>query len=153
MLFKKSFWIVAAIAGLALVTAGCHAKIKDPAYMADYAVEKLTDKLDLTKDQQAKLEKIKVEVLAQHKEIKGERGQHFGLILDEFSKETLDTAKITAEMEAKQEKKSKHQAFMVEKLAEFHEILTPAQRTKLVEYLAEHKDKWGRHHGGHHGMF
>ena len=121
--------------------------------MADYAVKKLTDKLDLTKEQQVQLEKIKVEVVAQHKEMKGEKGQHFGLILDEFSKDTLDTTKLTAAMEAKQTKKSKHQAFMVEKLAEFHAILTPAQRTKLVEYLAEHKDKWGRHHGRHHGMF
>ncbi len=153
----KKLVIVAVIA--VLVTAGVifggeaimfHYYWSNPEKRAEWVVKKLTKTLDLNAEQQTKLNKIKDEVFARFEKFKSNR--------DAVRKEAATLIKsdnLTGEMvnrffDERKAKLEELRPFIVEKIVEFHNILTPAQRTKLAEKI----EKWNQcHHRWHHHLW
>jgi len=100
---------------------------------ANFFVKILIKKLALTPEQQAIANKIKDEIIAKRKENKDIRKK----IREEFNtriKSTnIDKDKLIKFLESFDEKRKEMRNFMLDKLIEFHKVLTPDQRTKFVD--------------------
>jgi periplasmic protein CpxP/Spy len=113
----------------------------EPEKRAEYIVNKLTKKLDLTKDQQEKVNKIKDEILARTKAIRNDR-----TVLREELASLIKSERLTKDMvnkfiDKRKSKMDEIRPFLVEKFIEFHNILTPEQRAKL----SEKTERWFYH--------
>ncbi|MDH5560607.1 MAG: Spy/CpxP family protein refolding chaperone [Deltaproteobacteria bacterium] len=116
-----------------------------------YFVEKMTKELDLTPDQVTKLEKLKVEFLANQSTHFQGRQAHHQAIMDQFRSDRIDIEQLKAQMQEHHLGQGQRMDFMLEKLQEFHLILTPDQRNKLADHMLE-RSNWGHGHG-HGGGF
>jgi len=111
---------------------------------AEWVVEKISEELELTAEQQKTLNGIKDEVLARHRELKELRS---GVISDVFS--TLDKESVTEDelnaMFAQREAKWKElREFAVAKFTQFHNSLTKEQKIKLKEKLEKFRKYRGK---------
>jgi Spy/CpxP family protein refolding chaperone len=137
---RKMFFSIVVMALLALVAA-CGHRPCTPEQRAERMVAHLTKKLDLSATQQQKLEGIKQEFLAKlaagravHEEVHNE-------LIAQLKKEQPDKQALDAVVAKCQQHANEMIAFFGAKLSEFHAILTPEQRAKLVQIIAEHHDK------------
>ena len=127
--------------------AGCrHCGRGDPRQRADKLVDKLQGKLDLTPDQTVQVRKLAHEIADT---LGAFRGMHEGLhgdFLAQLRAATVDTAALNDTLSRREARFHETRLFLVGKFAEFHALLTPAQREKLADYLEKHKR--GHCHGG-----
>lgn len=106
---------------------------------AAWFVEKITDELDLSADQQKTLNTIKSEVVAKQSEMKSVRE---GLMNDVFAimdKESVSEDELNAMFTEREAKLKELRQFAVAKYAQFHNSLTKEQKTKLKEKLEKYK--------------
>lgn len=137
------------VSGLILVAAalfagGCR-YYKSPEKRAEFVVKKITSELDLNDSQKEKLYKIKDEILSKRKELKLQGPRIPAEALAEFRQPTLDEKKINKSFELEMNKMTEMRTFMTKKAIEFHAVLTPEQRNKLVDLITEFQQKH-RHH-------
>ncbi|XDD50686.1 Spy/CpxP family protein refolding chaperone [Leptospira sp. WS92.C1] len=137
------------VSGLILIAAvlfagGCR-YYKSPEKRAEYVVKKITSELDLNDSQKTELNRIKDEVLSKRKELKLEGPRIPAEVLAQFRQPTLDEKKINKPFELEMNKMTEMRSFMTKKAIEFHAILTPEQRNKLVDLITEFQQKH-RHH-------
>src|SRR5208337_410898 len=107
----------------------------EPEKRAEYIVNKLTRKLDLTKDQQEKVNKIKDEILARTKNIRNDRAALREELTSLIKSEKLTKDMVDKFIDKRKSKMDEIRPFFVEKFIEFHNILTPEQRAKLADKL------------------
>ncbi len=115
---------------------GCIAKriiCKTPEKRAESIVKKLTKKLDLTKEQVDKVNQIKDEILERTKKYKDEREAMHNELLDLMKSDKLDRAKLESFVNKYEARMKELKPFFLDKIIEFHNILTPEQRNKIIE--------------------
>lgn len=146
---NKTYVLVAGavlVAFLGVFFSGCsrmHFCHPSPEKRADYFVKHITKELDLNNEQKARLNKIKDEVLAKFKEAKAEKADMHNKAVALIKQEKLDAATLDKFISEKEDKFKKIKPFMIEKIIEFHSMLTPEQKVKLVEEMEKiHK----KHH-------
>ncbi|TGM77599.1 periplasmic heavy metal sensor [Leptospira mtsangambouensis] len=134
---KKTFKIVATI-GLVSVMAfafgNCRGH-KDFEKRIEWVASKLTSKLDLDEAQKAKLETIKAELIAKHKEMKPKHESWAKEMATQIRAEKIDTKlldKMSIERETRHQEMRK---FFQSKLVEFHAVLKPEQREKFADLV------------------
>jgi len=93
--------------------------------------------LNLNQDQKKKLEEIKEDILAKHKECRGPREKLFNTILIEMVKDTIDLKNLDRSIEEAHGQMESMKPFMISKFSEFHAMLTPEQRVKFTEKIRE----------------
>ncbi len=146
---KTTLIATAFVAGLALLASGCGWHKKDPAQKAEYIAKKLAKKLDLSPEQRAKAQPL-VEALVQERQAwVGEGPKALGELRAQFEAGSFDAAALTKASEAREKKLAGSRALLVQKLAEFHAILTPEQRSKAAGYLAKAEQRWLKHSQRH----
>jgi len=106
-----------------------------PEKRAEYIINKLTRKLDLTKDQQEKVNKIKDEILTRTKTIRNDRAALREELTSLIKSEKLTKDMVDKFIDKRKSKMDEIRPFFVEKFIEFHNILTPEQRAKLADKL------------------
>lgn len=106
---------------------------------ADWMVKKLSKKLNLTADQKAVVERLKGEVLEKSKTLKEIRSGGYDEIIMQFEAARFDVEKAGAALDAHEAGMKELKTFAINKLAEFHAILTPDQRAILVKKMKKHK--------------
>jgi periplasmic protein CpxP/Spy len=113
-------------------------------------VEKIANKiskhLDLNDKQKVELERIKKEIIEKKKSLREKspnesREQLIGMIRTE----KMDLAKAKATMDISYANRKEMGDFMIEKLVEFHAILTPEQRTKFADKMESFSKKMKRY--------
>jgi protein CpxP len=111
-----------------------------PGLMLDGMKARMIDDLELTPDQVESIEAIIEEIKDEIPDIR----KHHQEIHEEFSRQfvgnTFDQESIKATLEKKLVELRPMTDFMISKVAEFHEILTPEQREKLVQHMKEIKE-------------
>ncbi len=130
--------IIAGIAAIGIFSGGCARQrfaCKSPEKRAEFIVKKLTNNLDLTKEQVEKLNKIKDEILARTKDFKNERKASYNEALALIKSEKLDKSSLTSLIGKREQKWNELKPFLVEKFIEFHGMLTPEQKNKLAEKM------------------
>ena len=108
-----------------------------PERKAKFLVKMLTHKLDLTEKQQKRVNKIKNEILAKRKEFKGVRQEILNGVLSQIKKPKVNEATLNQLLASKEVHLKTMRKFLVSKFAEFHSILTPAQKVKLAKGIKE----------------
>ena len=106
---------------------------------AERMVKIISKKLDLTDAQKAGLDKIKDSILAKQKEMEenAERAKSMEEIAGIIKSDKIDRAGLIKLIEAKEAQVKGMRDFMIDKLIEFHALLTPEQRQKLAEKISE----------------
>lgn len=113
-------------------------KHKSPEERAEWMTKRVTKELDLNDPQKQTLAKIKDELLAKYKADKPARDALFQEMTALVQAESIDKAKL-------QDLKKRHVAqreaienLFLDKVVEFHKVLTPEQRTKAAKSLEKH---------------
>ncbi|TGN19682.1 Spy/CpxP family protein refolding chaperone [Leptospira idonii] len=107
----------------------------------EWVAGKLTSKLDLDDAQKAKLESIKAELIAKHKEV---RPKHDGWITEvtaQIKNDKIDTKALDKMSAERDSHHTEMRKFFQQKLVEFHAVLKPEQRTKLAELIEKFASK------------
>ena len=134
MLTKKKLlgFIPLLILGL-MFLGGCHKP--SPEKMADHVVDKLITELSLTPAQQVQLNATKTELLAKVAEMKkSHEGMHDEFIA-ELQKDVLDQGQLKKMVASRRGEMDELVNLAIDRLAKFHDSLSPDQRVKLVELL------------------
>lgn len=126
---------------LALILSGC-ARFRhlSPEERAERTVEFLAEKLELDQYQHTQIEKIKGELLTKRAEMKAHRKETFDQIIALLRQDEIDEDEYQILIQKHQEHAKGVIAFFGDKFAEFHALLTPEQRTKVVDIMEKHKE-------------
>lgn len=113
-------------------------KHKSPEERAEWMTKRITKELDLNDSQKQTLAKIKDELLAKYKADKPARDAIFQEMTAVVQAESIDKTRL-------QDLKKRHVAqreamenLFMDKVVEFHKVLTPEQRTKAAKSLEKH---------------
>jgi len=143
-----SLSVVLGILVTALIFGGCakwRFSNKSPEEKAEMIIDHIADELDMTVDQENKLNLIKVEVLEKFKAYKGDREVNHQKILSLIKKDTLSKADLE-ELALEKEKKYKElKPFVIDKIVEAHSILTKEQKDQVAEKAEKFHKKRCRH--------
>lgn len=137
---------------IGLVFAGCHPRggggrfFGPPGYWTpekkvNYIKEKITEKLDLSEDQISTLDRIGNEMMAKREQMQTEREAFRSQFMDELRKESVDPAALKSLFQSKLPVIEDFMSMAAENIAEFHSILTPEQREKLVSEIESHHNR------------
>ena len=143
MFIKSSIIILLLLIGI-LIIAGCarHRFHKaSPEKKVEMIVKKITKELDLDEQQQTKLNQIKTELLDKHKAFHETRSEFVDEIRSQISSSQIDQDKLNAMFTEKEDQFKEMRTFAISKFAEFHAVLTPEQRSKLVEHMDKFKER------------
>jgi uncharacterized membrane protein len=137
---KHIILIVALLTALLVlgVTGCCH---KTPEQRAERVVRHLITTLKLDAVQRAELEKMKEEFLVKRSEMIKRRQETMNDLKEMMMSPQLDQARLNTRMEKIQAHTSDLIRFISAKFAEFHDMLTPEQRSKLAEQMAKHAQR------------
>ena len=125
---------------LTLVFTGC-CYHRTPEQRAERVVKHLVSTLKLDAAQTAKLEKMKEEFLARRPDMVKTREESLKDITEMMKSPQIDQAKLDARMEKIQAHASDLIRFVSAKFVELHDMLTPEQRSKLVEEMEKHAQR------------
>jgi len=120
------------------VTGCCH---KTPEQRAERMVQHLITTLKLDAAQGAQLEKMKEEFLAKRSDMIKMRQETMSDLKEIMISPQLDQARLNTRTEKIQAHTSDLIQFISAKFAEFHDMLTPEQRSKLVEEMEKHAQR------------
>lgn len=137
---SKYIILITVTALLALIVSGCWYH-KTPEQKAEHAVQHLVTMLKLDAAQTAKLEKIKEEFLARRPDMVKMREESFKDVKEMMLSPQLDQAQLNARTEKIQANADDMIRFVSAKFAELHDMLTPEQRSKLVEEMEKHAQR------------
>lgn len=104
----------------------------------NWIVEKVANELELNETQQQTLKQIKKEILVKKKEVFTNHGDFLKVLIEETSKDSIDVTHIRTSMNEKKAHMETMAEYLLQKYVEFHQILTPKQRTKLASKMEEH---------------
>lgn len=138
---RKLLVLLAALVPFFFTSCGCWHRT--PEARAAWVVKRISSKLDLNKEQKAKLESIKDEILAKRKTWQSQGLSARNELLAQIRSDKIDQAKVR-DIVGESAQKKEMREFFIAKFAEFHAVLTPAQRAKLAEIF----DKVGPFRGG-----
>jgi len=147
----KKFMIGAFVAfSVSLIIAGCRTKELNP---PERATEFMTSHLNLSDEQTRKIAPLVENLFAEKEELLDIRKTINNEIIAQMKSETADATKLEALLNKNIEQLRLKLAKFSNSFTEFHAILTPEQRSELVEKMErrrEHADKsahrghWGR---------
>ncbi len=141
MLLRRIFRFavpVVALVGAACLLSGCHRRCgwrHDPEQRANWIAKKVASELGLDAAQKAKLDTIKSALLARQGDFKALHAGLKDLLIGQIRASAIDTGKINQALDEREAKMKELRGFVVGEFAEFHAILTPAQREKLAAKL------------------
>lgn len=143
--FLKLRFIVPAVIILFVIAGICgisYAKKKFKDGPHGFMIEMLTENLNLTADQKASVEKIKKEIREKMDARRNDRAEGMQEFADEFKKGSLDKNRLKEIHQKREADKEEMESFIMDKIIEFHGILTPEQRTQAANNMMNMKDKF-----------
>lgn len=146
--------IIVLLIAASLVFAGCHHRdyyhspyggsghLSPEKHVERFKAE-ITDRLELDEGQQQKLDDIAQRILVSVKEFQTIRTSTRETFLNEFSKNEISKEKLDQVIAQNRVRMDELISVLTDGIIEFHRMLTPEQRSKLVAEIEKHKE------GGH----
>jgi Spy/CpxP family protein refolding chaperone len=136
---KKTILLITAttISILLITIYGCRHRMaamcgpKDLKNHVETMTKELSKKLDLTDEQKNQLNIIKDEIIVKLSERRKHRAEMFTIIREEIQKETIDQKRLENLFDSRKQFREDMHKFMLNKLTEFHSMLSKEQRIKL----------------------
>jgi Spy/CpxP family protein refolding chaperone len=145
MMVRRFFRFLPALAVVAAGTvflAGCrHGHCGwggTPEQKAEKVAKRIASELDLNESQRAKLDVIKDDLLARKDDFRSLREGFHGLLVGQMRSNAVDQSAMNGDIEQREAKAKELRAFLVQKFAEFHAVLEPAQRERLAARMEKH---------------
>jgi Spy/CpxP family protein refolding chaperone len=143
-MFKKILWVTGALALVAgLLFSSCH-RWRHHHGMSKEKIEwmqkHIASELKLDAEQKIKLAEIAKRFSDKIPEMKERRIKIADVATKTFESEKFDAQPVNAELDAMQKHFSEMKTMAVQALGDFHAILTPDQRKKLVEIMKKHQE-------------
>jgi Spy/CpxP family protein refolding chaperone len=107
----------------------------------EFAVDYVTEVLDLTEAQQQQLNQIKDELMAKREQMRATKDKYHDEAVAQLLSEEIDQARVKEIIAEHRAQMDEMIDLVVVRFAEFHSTLTPEQKTKLVNKL-EGFHKW-----------
>ena len=130
-----------------LIAKGCKHRAyhfsKSPEEKIEFFVEHVSDELDLTEQQEAKVKNLAEEVHSTMESQKSTTHEIYTTILGEIKKNSVDKDKLNSVIDAKMNDFNEMKPFIIDKFSEFHNILTPEQRNELAEQMEKLHKRMG----------
>ena len=145
---KKSTKILAGLVSGAVLVGGIAAcgPNRSPEERAEYMVEKISAKLELTEPQVANLEQLKTTVLESRQRMRAEHEQLHQSIDEIISQPTLDQQRILALVNEKTAAITQEAPDIVAAMANFYDNLDAEQQADLRDKIREHREHRRWHH-------
>ena len=115
-----------------------------PDQKAEFMVDYVSETLDLSESQRAHLDQIKKEMLEKAMEMRADKKTMHAELVVQLKREKIDKDSLKSMVNDHKNKMEVLIDLGIERLAEFHETLTPEQREKLVGKVESFK-KWHGH--------
>ena len=132
---------------LGLIATGCKHRSchfgNSPENKIEFFVEHVSDELDLTETQEAKVKNLAEEVRSKMESQKNTTHEIYTTLLGEIKNNTVNKEKLNSAIENKMNNFNEMKPFFIDKFAEFHNILTPEQRNELVEKMEKLHKRMG----------
>ena len=106
---------------------------------AEFAVDYVTDVLDLTDEQQAHLNQIKEEMMEKREQMHAGKAKHYDEIITQLGSEEIDQERVRIIIAEHRAQMDEMIDLAVVRIAEFHRTLTPEQKAKLVKKIESFK--------------
>ncbi|MFH1197570.1 MAG: Spy/CpxP family protein refolding chaperone [bacterium] len=138
---SKLFLTASVIAVILFSSFGCsrhrcsHFSMDTREKMIEFAMEKISDELQLTEEQQTRLNQIKDEIVTKHKPMQTKMEDAFDFLQSEIKKDRIDETLLKNKMEDIHAGKEEMHSFMLSKFVEFHTLLTKEQKEILAGKL------------------
>ena len=104
---------------------------------AEFAVDYVTEVLDLTEAQQTHLNQIKEEFMEKRDQMRANKAKHYDEILAILGSEEIDQERVRAIIAEHRAQMDEMIDLAVVRFSEFHRTLTPEQRAKLVKKVED----------------
>ena len=104
---------------------------------AEFAVDYVTEVLDLTEAQQAHLNQIKEEFMVRRDQMRANKAKHYDEIIDILGSEEIDQERVRVIIAEHRAQMDEMIDLAVVRFSEFHGTLTPDQRAKLVKKIED----------------
>jgi Spy/CpxP family protein refolding chaperone len=104
---------------------------------AEFAVDYISEVLDLTEAQQTHLNQIKEEFMDKREQMRANRARHHDEIIALLGSEEIDQVRVRAIIAEHRVQMDEMIDLAVVRFAEFHRTLTPEQRAKLVKKVED----------------
>ena len=126
---------------------GGHARFsKNPEKHIYKIVKVMSRKLDLTDGQKVQVNELIQGLATDLSDIEKMKMELHNTIVDELGKEEVDVSALNGVIDNKAEQMNSLRYKVVDAFAEFHRMLTPQQRQKLVEKINKHDSRFRRMH-------
>jgi Spy/CpxP family protein refolding chaperone len=106
---------------------------------AEFAVDYVTDVLDLTDEQQVHLNQIKEEFMVKRDQMRANKAKHYDEIIAQLGSEEIDQERVMIIVAEHRAQMDEIIDLAVVRIAEFHRTLTPEQKAKLVKKIESFK--------------
>lgn len=103
--------------------------------------EKIADRLDMDQNQKGKMKLLAEKIAAKLPLIKKHRTEMSESVQKQFSSDSFDRSGFEAMMKEHQSEMEEMHSFAAESMEEFHSILSPEQRKKVVDFMQNHREK------------
>jgi len=143
----KNFKVISSVAAVlifGLVFSGCGRwgwHNKSPEKKIAYVMEKISSELDLTSEQQIKLEGIKNAIVTAVKEAKKDQDKIHSDAIALVRKDKITNAEVEEFFNIREAKYRILKPVLVEQFKQFHAMLTPEQREKFAVIAEKHYNK------------
>ncbi len=107
----------------------------------EFAVDYVSEVLDLNEAQQAHLNQIKEEMMEKREQMHASKAKHLDEIIAQLRSEEIDQERVQVIIAENRVQMDEMIDLMVVRFAEFHRSLTPEQKAKLVKKV-EGFSKW-----------
>ena len=104
---------------------------------AEFAVDYVTEVLDLTEAQQTHLNEIKEEFMVKRDQMRANKAKHYDEIITLLGSEEIDQNRVRVLIAEHRAQMDEMIDLAVVRLSEFHRTLTPEQKTKLVKKVED----------------
>lgn len=107
-----------------------------------FIIDQLLKDLNLSESQKTQVEKIKEQIHERMEMKKQDTENSMDEFADEFRKDNIDKDKLIELGNKRSRDEKEMKEFMLNKLIEFHDLLTPEQRSKAADNLKRMKEKF-----------
>lgn len=142
--------LIGAVTLVLVTTISACNHFKSPENRAEWMMDKVSNKLELTDIQQTKLKALSEEMLSSRKAMKSKFGDSREQIVALFEQPTLDQKKALSLVQSKTQMIEEKAPVIITAFANFYDSLDAEQQSEVRDFVQEHKE---RSHHGSHGFF
>lgn len=121
-------------------------KYRSPQKRVAWLKEEIADRLELDDIQKVRLDEITADLIDSGKEMNAVRASIRDTVISEFRKDEISKENLTQVFSENRAKFDDMISMFADRLVEFHQMLRPEQRAKLVAEIEKHQERWGKHH-------